>query len=379
MKRIAIVFGCVGAMLATAVSAQAAKRPEPPLAIARQGYFYVGGQKVKKADREVIADAMFVEYQIPAKRAHRWPIVMIHGGSTSGATFLGTPDDRPGWAEYFLRRGYAVYVVDQPTRGKSGYDPDIDGPLERAAPGSTERTFTAPEKFNTYPQAKLHTQWPGTGLPGDPIYERMTASQLATINGGLRMDTINRDAIAALLDRIGPAILLTHSRSGPFGWLAADARPGKVKAIVAMEPNGPVFKNADPSAGAQPPSNAERAWGIAYEKLTFTPAVTDPARDLAPVSEPPEGPGLFGCWKMGRPHTLPRLAGVPIVIMSAEASYHAQYDHCTARFLTQAGVANTFIRLADRGIHGNGHLMMLEKNNMQIAALIYDWLGKNVH
>jgi hypothetical protein len=38
---------------------------------------------------------------------------------------------------------------------------------------------------------------------------------------------LNKDAGAALLDRIGPAIVLTHSQSGLFGWLIGDARPPK--------------------------------------------------------------------------------------------------------------------------------------------------------
>jgi acetyl esterase/lipase len=61
-----------------------------------------------------------------------------------------------------------------------------------------------------------------------------------------------------------------------------------------------------------------------------------------------------------------------------EASYHAPYDHCTARFLAQAGVPVRFVRLEDQGIHGNGHLMMLEKNNGRIATLIADWLDRTV-
>ena len=37
-----------------------------------------------------------------------------------------------------------------------------------------------------------------------------------------------------------------------------------------------------------------------------------------------------------------------------------------------------FIRLADIGIRGNGHFLMLEKNNLEIAAVIADWLAKRV-
>ena len=64
---------------------------------------------------------MYVSFQIPAKQTHRYPIVFIHGNVQSGVNFLSTPNGREGWAEHFLRRGYAVYVVDQQMRGRSAY------------------------------------------------------------------------------------------------------------------------------------------------------------------------------------------------------------------------------------------------------------------
>ena len=69
---------------------------------------------------------------------------------------------------------------------------------------------------------------------------------------------------------------------------------------------------------------------------------------------------------------------MPILVLTAEASYHAPYDHCTVKYLRQAGVKPTFIRLADLGIHGNSHVMMHEKNNKEIAAVIAQWLDKTV-
>ena len=69
---------------------------------------------------------------------------------------------------------------------------------------------------------------------------------------------------------------------------------------------------------------------------------------------------------------------MPTLIVSSEASYHASYDHCTAAYLTQAGVKNTFLRLADVGIHGNNHMMMLEKNNMAIARVMAEWAERTL-
>jgi alpha-D-ribose 1-methylphosphonate 5-triphosphate synthase subunit PhnG len=81
------------------------------------------------------------------------------------------------------------------------------------------------------------------------------------------------------------------------------------------------------------------------------------------------------CWLQAEPaRQLPRMKGIPVAIVTGEASSRATYDSCISRFLTQAGVANTHIRLADEGIHGNGHMMMLEKNSAEIAAVIARWL-----
>jgi pimeloyl-ACP methyl ester carboxylesterase len=335
------------------------------LSIAQQGFFYAGGHDG--------VDAMFVQYQIPSNRTAPWSVVMIHGQYQNGSNFLGTPDDRPGWAEYFLSRGFAVYVVDQVARARSPWDAAVDGPLASATVDTLERQFTAIERFNLWPQARLHTQWPGRGLRGDPVFEQFRASQNPSIPlGSQRMDQINRAAGAALIQRIGPAIVLTHSRSGPFGWEIADDVPSLVRAIVAVEPSGPPFYNEAPLASV-PPVIA-RQFGITLDRLTYDPPVTS-TDDLAPKREAaPQAPDLVPCWLPGTPHKLPRLAGIPVLIVTGEASYHAAYDHCTSRFLTLAGVANDFVPLASKGIHGNGHMMMLEKNNAQIAALIVDWI-----
>ncbi len=352
----------IGALIAVTAVAQ-------PLTIAKQGFFYAGGREAGGT----LADAMFVEYQIPAKVTAPYPIVMIHGQFQNGSNFLGTPDDREGWAEFFVRRGFAVYVVDQAARGRSAYNEPADGALTMASVEAMERQFTGIEKYNLWPQARLHTQWPGTGMHGDPSFEQFRASQNPSMTDNTAMDAANRAAGAALLRRIGPAILLTHSRSGPFGWEIADDVPELVKGIVAVEPNGPPFYAAVPAV-----AGLARRWGISDAPLTYKPPVRA-VTDLAPKQEAkPQGADLDACWSASVPHQLPRLAGIPVMIVTAEASYHAPYDHCTSQFLTHSGVKNDFVPLASRGIHGNGHMMMLEKNNLQIASVIADWIGGHV-
>jgi pimeloyl-ACP methyl ester carboxylesterase len=73
---------------------------------------------------------------------------------------------------------------------------------------------------------------------------------------------------------------------------------------------------------------------------------------------------------------LVNLSRFPILVLVSETSYHAGYDHCTARYLSQAGVQTDLLRLSDVGLHGDGHMLMLEKHADAIAAEIAGWLGK---
>src|SRR5689334_19985875 len=152
--------------IAAALPARAAE--EPPLALARDGYFYVGGRLTTVKDKQYMTGQMYVEYRIPARKTHPYPIIMVHGGTMSGTNYTGTPDGREGWAQYFVRRGYAVYVVDQVGKGRSSYwAPQPYGPVTASRFNFVEQRFVAPERFKQWPQAHLHTQWPGTGKAGD--------------------------------------------------------------------------------------------------------------------------------------------------------------------------------------------------------------------
>ena len=183
---------------------------------------------------------MYVEYFIPKTLTHPYPIVMIHGGSQTGTNFTGTPDGREGWAQYFVRRGHAVYVVDQVARGRSAHFSQSQGKVADANLGRTEQRFAAPENSNCGRRRKLHTQWPGSGKPGDPVVRRSsTPRNFRRWSSFQKQQEINRDAGIALFDKIGPAVLMIHSQSGTFIWPIADARPNLVKAVIAVEPNGP--------------------------------------------------------------------------------------------------------------------------------------------
>jgi pimeloyl-ACP methyl ester carboxylesterase len=364
-------------------AAKPAKAPAAaaPVTIAKQGYFFVAGKYSSGKDGQVMSGQMYVQFQIPQHKRHRYPVIMWHGGGQTGTNFLATPDGRPGWADYFLREGYAVYVVDQPARARSGYFTDAYGPTRKPNAGAMSERFTAPELTKMYPQATLHTQWPGKGVAGDPVFDQFFASQVEDMSNLVALEDLNRNAGIALLDKIGPAILLTHSQSGPFGWELADSRPKLVKGVVAIEPNGPPFYENNVIGAPEwfKDANLGRAWGITRLPLAYDPPAAEPKDLQMTRQENADGPNLVRCWQQDAPaRQLVNLKRVPILIVVSEASYHAPYDHCTSKYLADAGVKHTFTRLPDAGIKGNGHMMMLEKNNLQIAALLKKWVDKNV-
>ena len=359
-------------------SANDTPSPIPTIdAAAGVGYFYVGGRYVGENDTQVMQGAMYVEVLRPKHVVHRYPLVLIHGAAQTGTNWLGTPDGRQGWAQYFLTRGYEIYIVDQPARGRSAWHPGIDGELKGVPASLVEKLFTAPEASGAWPQAKKHTQWPGEnrtrGHRGDPVFDAFYSTQVESLASNAETQKLMQSAGAALLDRIGPAILLTHSQAGAFGWLIADARPNLVKGIIAVEPFGPPFRDAVLGNGRA------RPWGLADIELTYDPPVKTPDEINIVQQEQPDAPDLYACWLQSEPaRRLPNLTHIPIMVVTSEASYHAVYDHCTVRYLRQVGAQVDFVRLEDVGIHGNGHMMMLETNNMAIASIIARWATASI-
>jgi hypothetical protein len=108
--------------------------------------------------------------------------------------------------------------------------------------------------------------------------------------------------------------------------------------------------------------------------------VKDPSELALVRDEKPEGPDKFLCWMQKAPaRQLINLKNIPTAVISAEASYHQLYDNCTVNYLKQAGMQHIeWMPLQSKGIHGNGHMVMIEKNNLEIAKVIDDWAVKNV-
>jgi pimeloyl-ACP methyl ester carboxylesterase len=294
---------------------------------------------------------MYVEYWVPQDLRHPLPVVMIHGGGGQGTDYFGTADGREGWAQWFVRQGYAVYVVDRPCHGRSPFQPELQGAMSPPMPtGFLEKLFSRPEEFpDNWPQAMLHDKWPSGNAFGTPEFDSFLAGMGPTLVDIERNHLDCQNAGAELLDKIGPAIIMTHSAGGPMGWMVADARPGLVKAVIAVEPVGPPFSER---------AGGRLSWGITGAKLSFDPPA-ETADDLEIEERAPA----------------PNFRAIPIVVVTAEASWMTTDNHGTVDFLAQAGATVEHMRLEEHGIHGNGHMVMAETNSDEVAACIESWIA----
>ena len=336
-------------------------------ALGAKACFYVGGDYAETDGKRFCTGQMFVEVYEPRVRRHPNPVVMFHGAGQTNMNWLQTPDGRMGWADYFVSQGFCVALAEQPSRGRSAYHPAAEGPRIFHPLQIVRQRFTTDE--GPWPQARLHTQWPKNGGDwDDPAFRQFAAAQVEYLPSNKRSQELVLAAGQELLDLLGPSILLTHSQAGPFGWLLADACPEKVKAIVALEPTAPPFSPDLKSPKA-------KNYGLADVPMHFEPPVQSP-EDFKLRLLPAPGPGLVDGWVLDEERRLPRLT-MPILTVVSEASYHAQFDHLLSYVMDQLGVRHDFVRLEDAGIHGNSHMMMLEKNHLEIADYLIRWLLYN--
>ncbi|GME22578.1 uncharacterized protein LTHEOB_11244 [Neofusicoccum parvum] len=418
--------------------------------------FHVKGhpEADQTSERSAADCTLYVEHLVPfTSRPGRGetakpPLVLIPGAAHTGACWVTKPDGEPGWSSFFLARGHEVYLVDPPRTGRGG------GPWSSDAPGAPTPQFvahrwTAVARHAPWPQARLHTQWPGAsatpttaiGQPGDPVFDAYVASLAPLLRGAdeAGAQLAMRAAGAALLDRIGRrVVLVAHSLGAPRALVVADARPALVAGLVALEPNGPPWSvqavgggGGGGGGGSGGGVALERAWGLTEAEMSWTPAPapggrprvccdddegrvkvggrdgenddpgnndgggggrdddgrgdgremlgrtrfilrteksTDPAVSDCTLQVEDETNGIV-------PRRLINLVDVPVAVVTGEASHHAMYDWCTVKVLKQAGVRKVdHIELWKRGIRGNGHLFILEKNSDEIAEVTRAWI-----
>ncbi len=352
--------------------------------IAREGFFYVGGEYAGQPGKEVMRGAMYVEVVVPKQVRQPYPIAFFHGAGQTGTDWRQTPDGRPGWLYYLVSQGYVVYMVDYPARGRSAYIPDMDGPLSLRTALDLEHIWTAPVTSGAnFPRMKLYTQWPSDspnkGMMGDPVFDNFIKTQVQYIGNDVQADLVVK-AGAALLEKIGsPVILVGHSQGGGFVYNVADARPKLTAGLIEVEPGGPQIGIVDTAKVAYT-GKIGNAWGITNMPMHYEPPVDKPDDLKTYLEEKSDRPDEVPCYLQKEPvHKLVSLENIPVLSISAEGTYHRVFDACIPKWLTQAGVKKSeFVRLEDVGIHGNMHEMFLDRNSDQIIKFIDDWIRKNI-
>ena len=319
------------------------------LVINEQGAFSAGGIVVKsegtfdplkpwyepQGGQTRHGDHADVFYQIPVKAKHN-SMVFLHGYGQSRRSWQTTADGREGFADMFLRKGYGVYLVDQPGRGEAG---------QTTKPGQItatpdDQTWYTQFRIGLYPNVNEGVQFPKDSLSLDKFYRMMTPN-----TGNVDEATVV-NALSAVFDKSGDGILLTHSASGVPGWKIA-IKNEHVKAIVSYEPGGFVFPE-----GEVPEGNRGGA-GIPlneFMKLTKIPIVVYYG-DFIPQQET-NAPSL-NFWRN--------------VLITARQ---------WAKVVNAHGGDVTIVHLPEIGIKGNTHFPMSDLNNVEVANELSTWLKK---
>ena len=343
--------------------------------IARKSFYFAGGDYV--GDPLVMGGQMYVEVWEPANPTQPYPIILFHGNGQTGVDWLQTPDGRAGWAYYLVEQGYTLYMVDYPARGRSAYIPGgVHGDLGIRTVEQLETIWTNVAEKGNFPLDQNHTQWPGTGKMGDPIFDNFIKTQVQFAG---ESTTLARQAAMELIDTIGtPVILFTHSQGGGVGWGVADGRHELVKGIVTIEPGGPQIGRVSTSEVAYTGDPAN-AWGPVNYPLVYEPAVTDPSQLITYLEAEGDQPGEVPCYLQVEPaRQLANMQDMRVLAISADGTYHRVFDACIPKWLNQAGVDTDFVRLEDVGITGNGHMMMLELNSDAVIEFIHGWMQENI-
>ena len=334
------------------VMAQAVKdlqTPGTPLVLKAQGSFFVGGEKSEQTRPElgglgpgghIAVNQMYVRYMVPQGGEGNVPVVMIHGATLTGKSWETTPDGRMGWDEYFVRKGHPVYVPDQVGRGRSGFNQAV---FNNVRAGSTPAG-----NLPTLLRFSDEVVWPNFRFgskPGAPYSDSQfpvaAIDELAKQGvpdlsfGGLPTPNPTLKALSDLASQVKGAVLMGHSQSGPFPLAAALLNPTAAKGLVLVEPGGCPGNLTDDQ----------------IKTLAALPviAVFGDHRDT------PTGIGIRPSWQLS-------------------------FEGCQALInrLRAAGGQAQMLSPSESGIRGNSHMIMQDKNNLQIADLILNWIDEDV-
>lgn len=347
---LALCAGCGGGSPQT----QEEVTNDSTLAIHEQGSFFIGGtvktaqgtydthQPLKPDGQTLHGDHAYVSYQIPV-HARKYPLIFLHGAGQSAKTWESTPDGREGFSTLFLRRGFSTYLIDQPRRGRAGR-----GTVDETIKATPDDQFWFENfRMGVWPDYYEGSQFPQSADALEQFFRQMTP------NTGAYDEQLIATDVAALLDKIGGGILVTHSQGGGPGWHAA-IKSDKIRAIVAYEPgSGFVFPEGETPAPLKTisPFGDLTATAIPladFEKLTRFPIIIYYG-DYIP--DKPSGNWAMDSWRV-----------------------RLEMARLFAQCINRHGGAATVVHLPEQGIKGNSHFLFAEKNNAQLADLLSAWL-----
>jgi pimeloyl-ACP methyl ester carboxylesterase len=283
-----------------------------------------------------VLNPLFVQYLLPARRRHEHPIVFIHGGGGQGTDWLETPDGRDGFVDYFVADGWDVYVVDRPGHGRAQSNAGCGNGMVRVGNSAiiARLSTSAP------------TVWPG-GAPtptNDAVVGWTASSATAPYCG----DALAAEKISALLDEIGPAVLLAHSAGGGSTFRVPELNPEKVVGIIGFE------------AAASNPAAA----GFNNSPALLASWKTEPALPSTFAAVDKNGCAMQG----DRPSRLVNYADLPIVLVATEMGTSSKAAiECGAAVWQQAGAKASAVYLPDQGLKGGGHFAMAQLDNAAYA------------
>jgi len=335
-----IIATAIAAVAISGCATHATNPLEGPLTIAKQGSFFVGGRDVQSEtlstlpaylpSGKVTVDQVYVHYQIPAVPAGK-PITLIHGCCLTGKTWETTPDGRMGWDEYFLRKGYPVYVIDQAWRGRSAANITAINAVKmgKEAPDKLLTVFAAGHEgaWAIFRFGAKHPEvFPGMQFPLEAqgeFWKQMVPDFLQA----LPTPNPTVPALSELAKKLNGTILMSHSQSGIFPFQTAALDTAGIAGIVSIEPG------ACPSATG----------------------------DLKPYAGLPILV-LFGDYVDLSTRWAPRLKACREFVQAANL----------------AGGKAELVVLPDLGIKGNSHMLMHDRNSLEVAAWLDSWILRNV-
>ncbi len=322
-----------------------------PLVIQEQGSFAVGGTVFTNAGtfdplnptpagQTFRGDHAYVFYQVPVN-ARKYPLVMWHGIGQFSKTWETTPDGREGYQNIFLRRGFGVYIMDQPRRARAS---------RSTAAATINPTPDEQQWFNTFRIGVWPNYFDGVQFARDTNtlnqYFRSMTPNLGPID-----INVTSDAASALFNKIGPAILVTHSHSGGMGWVTA-IKNQNVKAIVSYEPgSGFVFPEGEVPAPIPMTGGTMAAVPVPMSQfmlLTKIPIIIYYG-DNIPATQS-NNPGTDG-WR----------ARMQMARLWRDA-------------VNKHGGDVTVVHLPEAGLKGNTHFPFSDLNNIQVADLMSKFL-----